>query len=400
MSGKPIDIQHNHKITTGAEVPAGYVGLFAKADGLYEKLPGEGGAERKLYNEGGAGGGMFIPTLKLQHGHFRAAGDPAPRRDELYASWDSADESFLDYSPEIWVFRRRNNARRKLVSESLADELCIDPGCDDPGAWTLNAGITVADSAIKFQNVEQGESIYMSLFAGQAWPWAWYEITFTVSNYSGGAIKAFYGDSFTDLITSNGTYTIRIRREAPPAAFGYMAFGLSTSLHIDDVSFKRVIRLFDSSLKKKWAHEPHLNGVKYPNSAFWAGETKCEIASIQATGRQTEFELTAAKREKQLIAIDPYEYFFGYEIATSQFIKLSDSTPASSISNFKAAGTTNLSIGFRFAIVIDHPAIEGAKLIGDLSDPVYLRLQKAYDRWGIALESFALRYRANQIILR
>ena len=399
--GKLIDIQHDHVIQTAGEtVPAGYVGLLAKVDGLYEKLSGEDGAERKLFNESTGGGGITIPTLKLQTGHFRAAGDPVKRRDELYATWDAADESFLDHNPEIWVFRRRNIARRKLVSESLADELCLDLECEKPDAWTLNAGITVEDSVIKFQDVDDGESIYMGLLSSQAWPWAWYEITFTVKDYATGGVKAFYGDGFTEVINANGTYIRRIRRKGTPIAFGFIASGSSTTLYIDNVSFKRVIRSFDISYKKKWAHEPHENGVKYPASSFWAGETTCEIASIEASGRQTEFELTAGKQVKQLIGIDPYEYFFGKEIATDEFIKLSDSTIASELSHFKAAGTSNLSIAFRLAIVIDHPTIEGQKFIGDLSDPVYLRLHKEYDAYNVNLVSFKLRYKANQIIFK
>jgi hypothetical protein len=399
--GKQIDIQHDHAIQTAGEtVPTGYVGLLAKADGMYEKLPGESGAERKLFNEGG-GGGIVIPKLKLQHGHFRAAGDPVKRRDNLYATWDADDDSFMDHNPEIWVFRRRNIARRKLVDEILDTELCLDPGCDDPGAWTLNAGISVEDSVIKFNNVEQGESAYMPLLSSLAWPYAWYEITFTVLNYLSGGIKAFYGDGFTDEITSNGTYTIRIRRKTAPIAFGFIAASVTdTSLNIDNVSFRWVSRYFDISYKKKWAHEPHENGVKYPGSNMWAGQTISEIASIQASGRQTEFELTAGRQEKQLVGIDPYEYYYGFDIATSQYVKLSDSTVASEMSGFKAAGTTNLSIGFRLAIVIDHPSIEGMKLIGDLSDPVYLRLHKIYDAWGVVLNAFNLRYKSNQIIFR
>lgn len=398
---KRIDIQQNHAIlTSGETVPAGYVGTFAKEDGMYEKL--SSGTERKLFNEGGSNGGIIIPRLKLQHGHFRAAGDPVKRRDELYATWDSDDDTFLNHNPEIWVFRRRNNARRKLVSESLGDELCTDPGCDDPGAWVTVGNVAVSDSKINFTNAAAGDLANHYLLSSLAHPYSWHELTFTVSGYLSGILKAFYTDSEQPVeITSNGTYSFRLRRTLPPAGISFVAYGASpTSLKIDNVSFKRVIRSFDIMLKKKWCHEPHLNGVKYPGSSFWAGETRCKIASIEATGRQTEFELTAGRNEKQLIDIDPYEYFFGYEIATSQLIKLSDSTLASSLSSFEAAGTSNLSIGFRLAIVIDHPAIEGAKLIGDLSDPVYLRLHKIYDAWNVNLVSFLLRYKSNQIILR
>lgn len=53
---KNIDTQHNHVIVAAGEtVPAGYVGILAKADGLYEKLPA--GDENKL---GGGPGGASL----------------------------------------------------------------------------------------------------------------------------------------------------------------------------------------------------------------------------------------------------------------------------------------------------------------------------------------------------
>lgn len=404
MSGKPIDIQHNHKITTGAEVPAGYVGLFAKADGLYEKLPGEGGAERKLYNEstGGVGGGIGIPQLKIAFGHYRAAGDPVRRRDDLWCYWDQADESFLDYNPEVWVFRRRNNLRRKLVSETLSDELCGDPGCDDPGAWTFIGDVGISSSQIYFDNAAYGALAAHYLSTYVAHPYSWYELSFTVSEYEGGIIRASYGNGHSVDITGNGTYTFRLRRTDPNTpAIAFASYGTNpggTTLKIDDVSFRRVIRSFNLSHKKKWSHEPHLNGVKYPGSAFWAGEINCDVEEISASGRHTEFELTAGRAEKQLIGLDPYEYIYARSKSTSEFFKLSDETEVSDIESLKAAGSGTLSIGFRLAVVIDHPTIEGAKIMGDLSDPIYLRAQTAM--FGIDIVSLLLRYRPNQIIIR
>jgi len=54
MATKKIDIQHNHVVVAAGElVPAGYIGLFAKADGLYEILPS--GVNRRLYSEAQSG---------------------------------------------------------------------------------------------------------------------------------------------------------------------------------------------------------------------------------------------------------------------------------------------------------------------------------------------------------
>lgn len=394
--GKRVGIQHDFAVLTAGELPAvGHVGLFARADGLYEKL--NGGQENKL-----SGGGIVIPRLQMSFGHFRAAGDPVAVRDSLYAQWDSADLSFLQYNPEIWSFRKRNNFRRKLISEYLGEELCLDPECEKPEAWVVTGNVEVDGGVIAFTNAAGGDSIAQILSTSTAIPWAWYELTFTISGYSSGIIRASYSNGVSTDITADGTYTIRLRRTSANPGISFTAYGASTTtLRIDDVSFKRVYREFDLSHKKKWAHEPHENGAKYPNSNFWAGQTVCKVASIQASGRQTEFPLTAARGEKQLIELDPYEYIYAQSKATNEFFKLSDSTNLSTIKALEAAGRGTLSIGFRFAIVIDHPLVAGHKLIGDLSDEVFLRAIYTADGYvPPTILSLILRYRSNAILLR
>lgn len=345
---------------------------------------------------------VAIPRLKMSFGHYRAAGDPVKKRDELFAEWDADDISFLQYNPEIWTFRKRNNFRRELVSESLGDELCLDPECERPETWTTVGSVAVADGVIAFINAAYGDTIAQILSTSTAIPWAWYELTFTVSGYVKGHIKAFYSNGVSAEVNANGTYTFRLRRTAQNAGIAFTAYGASgTTLRIANVSFKRVWRQFNLSHKKKWAHEPHLNGIKFPESKYWAGETKCKVAAIEATGRHTEFELTAARNEKQLIELDPYEYIYAQHKVTDQFFKLSDSTDLSTIKALEIAGKSTLSVGFRFAIVIDHPGVEGEKLIGELSDEVFLRPR--YTTNGLTpplMLSLIFRYRSNAIIFR
>lgn len=356
-----------------------------------------------LTGSGGTGESIQIPTLKLAYGHFRAAGTPPKRSEDLYASWDAADESFLAHNPEIWVFRQRNNFRRKLVSETLGVNICTDPGCDDPGAWERSGDVVIEGSHMMFIDTGEGDSMTHLMATSVAVPYAWFEITFTVSGYVSGAIRVFYGNGVTPAISANGTYTYRIRRTSPSVAsqadLTFAAEQAGTTLRVDNIFFQRVIRAFDLSHKKKWAHEPHLNGVKYPGSKFYAGETVCKVEAIATPGRQTEFELTSARGEKQLIGLDPYEYFYAQHLKTNEYFKLSDATDTAIIKQIEAAGRKTLSIGFRFAIVIDHPLVEGAKLIGDLSDIVYLRAKTALST-PMGMVSLLLRYRSNAIILR
>ncbi len=124
-NSKPIDIQHNHVIVSAGEtVPAGYVGLLAKVDGMYEKLPGE--AERKLYNPGGGSTGIVIPKLQLRPFSYKVHEDIFPNEpfsfsDKLYIKWEALDIQFLDYNPEVWLFCYKNARKKKVVlNESVA----------------------------------------------------------------------------------------------------------------------------------------------------------------------------------------------------------------------------------------------------------------------------------------
>ena len=124
---------------------------------------------------------------------------------------------------------------------------------------------------------------------------------------------------------------------------------------------------------KKWTHEPHLNGVKFPNSKYYSGSINCPFEQIEIDGRHTEFTLTVTgSSEKMEIPLNPYEYIYGKSGST--YISLSGITDFTGI-GIKVAGRDSMSLPFRFAIAIDNPDISAInpKIIGELNDIIYLR---------------------------
>jgi len=123
-------------------------------------------------------------------------------------------------------------------------------------------------------------------------------------------------------------------------------------------------------INKKWKHEPHLNGVKFPGSRYYAGTITSAIASVEASGRHTEFELTAAKDVFQEVPLNIYEF-----LRTTDGLGniLTDASDFSAISGIRFC-STNKRLELRFAIVIDNPdtAADNPKLIGPLSDIIIL----------------------------
>lgn len=346
-------------------------------------------------------GGVVIPKLNVSIAQYRVAGEPILRRDNVLVWWDADDDTFMQHNPEIWVFRKRNNLRRKLVSEVLGDEICSDPGFDNPAVWNSSSvNVQVFLSELHFDNAEAGEYVVYDAGYNLVVPYMWHELTFEVKNYVSGSIIASLTDGQSEEISANGVYTFRLRRSQQGAEIRFTAVGAGTTLMaIDNVSLKKIIRSFDISHKKKWCHEPHLNGIKYPGSAYWAGETNCKVAEIAEAGRNTEFTLYTGRNGITEVGIDPYEYFYAYHDTSETYYKLSDTSELDQIRFIEAAGSSRLSVGFRLAIVIDHPAVPGAKLIGELSDSFYLRAMIMRFSNQV-IRSLLLRYRMNQIILK
>jgi len=126
---------------------------------------------------------------------------------------------------------------------------------------------------------------------------------------------------------------------------------------------------------KKWTHEPHLNGIKFSGGTYYSGTIHCPVAEIEASGRHTEFTLTATgTSQKMILPLDPYDYIYGDD--GSGWVKLSDSTDFGKISRVKITGRRDaLSLPLRFAIVIDNPDTTAInpKIIGEMSDIIYMR---------------------------
>jgi hypothetical protein len=166
------------------------------------------------------------------------------------------------------------------------------------------------------------------------------------------------------------------------------------------VSVKQYIRFFDNSLKKRWAHEPHLNGIKYPGSNFYTGRTSSEVLELAETGRHTEFPLTVeGPREKMIVPLNQYEYFHAKSISQNRRILLSDEVDLSDCTDLKCAGKQNLSTSFRLAIVIDNPDTSSKvkKIIGDLSDEFWIRTKITLSPTA-SINKLMFRYRYNAVI--
>jgi len=59
----------------------------------------------------GLSGSVNIPQLKLDTGYYVTTGGTIPVRDELRYYWEAADTSFLNYNPEVWLFKRKTSTR-------------------------------------------------------------------------------------------------------------------------------------------------------------------------------------------------------------------------------------------------------------------------------------------------
>jgi len=179
--------------------------------------------------------------------------------------------------------------------------------------------------------------------------------------YTNSAITGSYTDTIRCYWESNNTKFL----EYNPEVWVFRRKNYIREKDIDDSKIRH----------KKWTHEPHLNGSKYPNSSYYSGSINSPIQEIETNGRHTEFDsVPTGTSYKTVIPLDPYEYIFG-DLGNG-LEKLSDSTDFSKITRIKVTGRRNSkSLPFRFAIVIDNPDTSSSnpKIIGDLSDIVYLR---------------------------
>ncbi|KAF0203154.1 MAG: hypothetical protein FD170_1426 [Bacteroidetes bacterium] len=340
---------------------------------------------------------IIIPRLKLESGLFQASVEGMPRRDVMKTWWESSNLRFLDYNPEVWLFKRKNYSRRKLISETLGNEI-FGTGFSIPEQWECSEGVTVGGS-MRF--IEASAGSYGTRTNTILIRYRYYEVAFEISEFVSGSIVMSFGNFVDEPRSGNGIFRVRVKATNFDPQFTFTC-GKGTSLQITMVSVKQYIRYFDKTLKKRWSHEPHLNGSKYPGSNFYTGETSSEVAELAETGRHTEFELTALlPRQKMIVPINQYEYYHAHSISQGRRVMLSDETDLTDLTNLKCSGKQNLSTSFKLAIVIDNPdtASPVKKIIGDLSDEFWIRTNQSVAHLApYTINSIMFRYRYNAVI--
>lgn len=128
--------------------------------------------------------------------------------------------------------------------------------------------------------------------------------------------------------------------------------------------------------KRGWIHPSHLNGIKYPGSKYFSGETNHREIYFWNKGLHTEFEFIYNKRNEIDVPINPYEWFYVFdkfrnpiEITSSTILKNYFRNQINTRCKINDT-SSNIKMKFRLAVVIDNPdtTADCPKLIGPLSD--------------------------------
>lgn len=122
----------------------------------------------------------------------------------------------------------------------------------------------------------------------------------------------------------------------------------------------------DIFTSKSWGHPPHNSGIKFPNSAFYPGVS----ANGFGVNYQTEFSISNISDEYIHVPINVFDYF-----KANGPNPIDEDTDLSTLSLSTINGNSkSLSLGMRFAIVIDNPdsTAKNPKLFGQMSAPISL----------------------------
>ena len=337
----------------------------------------------ELPDPGTGGETIRIPQLKLAFGCEKESG--VFQHDVIRANWESENVQFLDLNPEIWMFRYKPIVRRiNPVFITNLTEVCPNVTLDTADHWALTE-CTIADGVCHIETSESVEQLMICDY--EVYPLTTYEVSFQIKNYVTGSITASIGGVSGTLRnpgpipdSGDGFYVERIR------ALTNEGLKFSKPLHedakfdIDNISYKYVEVDYTRITRRNWRHEPHLNGIKYPGSNFYNGSIRCQCAEIEASGRKTEFGLTAlTSQERQIIPIDVFDFYFN----AADYSRIADDAALDLLNGnvSKAKGGWSKSIQLRFAIVIDNPdytvgSALNPKLTGPLSDETTMRLVK------------------------
>ncbi len=123
---------------------------------------------------------------------------------------------------------------------SVGPELCLDPAFDDPARWTTNTGWSVTGSKLVATSVVNGVSTYQTGALSGA-NGKTYEITFTISNRTGGQVRVGLEGVYGQSYAVNGTVTQYITAATSTPRIFIQATANGTSLEVDNISVRELV---------------------------------------------------------------------------------------------------------------------------------------------------------------
>ena len=220
-------------------------------------------------------------------------------------------------------------------------------------------------------------------------------IEIDVENYSAGSAYIVLNGLRYIEIFKNGSKT-RYIGNAWPGSFTLAIEGDNASMKIKSISLKALDAFEYRKKTFKFAHQSHLNGIKYPNSQFYSGAMRPSVdPSVNAIGRKTEFLLTSnTSNEWKSFGFDIWDYVFIVRLdefnenyisdvmhfnGDPQFLDTTQRYRVSARNSKEGYVNKIKKLQFKFAIVIDNPdkTSKYPKLIGPLSEIVTFYLDNS-----------------------
>lgn len=339
----------------------------------------------------GIGGGVTvdkieIPKLQLEFGSDINTETLLRNNDQVFAWWQTENKKFLEYNPQIWSFKY---GKSKQVSHYAIDEeeLCGDTGFDLGNGvwWTTDSPNSIGDGVLHINTAENETLVAWGNISFT--PYGWYQVTYEIKNYTCGRIAVVIGNSWGKEHYAPGVYTQNIVCRNSNTIEFHKKETVASVFDIDNVSIKRITQR-QFSIRRKWLHETHLNGINFPvGSSYYRGSIVCPCVSITNTGRKTEFEHSATNsNEKMVVGIDPWDYFYLFaeghlnERITDYETQQAYGESMRLSSNW---GRAKKSLPLRLAIVIDNPEYTvgsglNPKLIGPFSDIFQMHVKQHF----------------------
>ena len=337
------------------------------------------------------GNSLIIPTPIFRGFRYKDNINPYyPRIDNLQVKWSSEYTKFLDYNPELWLFRY-NNYEKIGISYSITTgiEQITNGNFTTTSDWTINnTGTSNNYISGGVLHLEEVTNQILAAKSDVALPIdKMYLVTCKLSSYTKGALQITVdGVSVMEIKTGTPTNLI-IQNTIEQKGFIGVMFGSSAivefnlidlgtgiELEIDYISVKEIDINYYQVRKKNWKHETHMNGIKYPNSNFYCGKTKAVPLDVSANGRHTEFDFNVIPDEWSDVPLNPFEFIRQVDGSGNMLTSTSDLSGFTSKLTF---AKTKSGLEMRFGIVIDNPDNTSPfpKLIGNLSDSIAIRSQ-------------------------